>query len=78
MTTAQSPDPAADIINGMHEVASHHDIGRSIFNVFRNTSIGGQIRLGNYYLSRSDTLLHQYHPFLPRKDQEAIGTRIEM
>ena len=78
MSTAQAPDySAVHIINGMHEVASHH-IGKSIINVFRNTSIGGKIRQGDYFMSRSNTLIQQHYAWLPEKDKEVISVRIEM
>ncbi|KAH8985756.1 hypothetical protein EDB86DRAFT_2957765 [Lactarius hatsudake] len=77
MSTAQSPDYSAHIINGMHEVASHH-IGKGLVDVFRNTSIGGKIRQGDYYLSRSNTLIQQYYAWLPTEDQDSISARIDI
>ena len=71
MSTAQFPDPSPHIINGVYEVASHH-VGKTLVDTIRSCFPNGKIRRGNYYLSRSRTMLAQYYARLEYEDQDAI------
>ncbi len=71
MSTAQSPDNSPHIINGVHEVASHH-VGKGILDIIRDRFTDGKIRSGNYYFSRTRTMIQQHYPGLPLNDQNAV------
>ena len=71
MFTAQSPDFSLPIVNGAYNVASYH-VGKSLVNVFRNSSTGGKIRNGDYHLNRSRPLMQQFYSVLPNADQDNI------
>lgn len=77
MSTAQSVESSAHIINGMHEVARHH-IGKSLVDVFRNSSVGGQLRKGDYYLDRSYILVQQCFAGLLQEEQDNIIAKIKV
>jgi len=72
MSTALSPDISSPIVNGVHEVASHHDVGKGLFDIIRANLTGGKIQSGNYYFSRTRTMIQQHYPGLPLNDQNTI------
>ena len=77
MSTLPPPDFSAPIINGVHEVASHH-LGKSLVKFFFNCfSPDGKAQDGDYLLSRSRTLIRQYWTVLPIQDKRQILTELK-
>ncbi|KAF8258748.1 hypothetical protein EI94DRAFT_1707698 [Lactarius quietus] len=71
MATAQIPVFSPHIVNGVYEVASHH-VGKTLLETILNCFPSGKIRRGNYYVTRSRTMLAQYYERLEDQDQDAI------
>ena len=71
MSTTPLPDYTSPIVNGVHEAASHH-VRKGLLDIIRDTFTGGKIRSGDYYLSRTRTMIKQHYPGLPLKDQNNI------
>jgi len=71
MSTAESPGLSSPIVNLVHEIASHH-VGKGLLDIIRNSFTGGKIRSGDYYFSRTRTMIQQHYPGLPFNDQNAI------
>lgn len=76
MSIVQFPDYSPHIINGVHEVASHHD-RKTVIDIIRNFFPSAKIRSGNYYFSRSRTMILQYYPQLEHGDQDIIHNEFE-
>ena len=76
MSVAQSPDYSPPIINGAYDVAGYH-VGKSLVDVIRNSSTGGKIRSGDYFLGRSRPLIQQFYSELPNEDQNNIHYRYQ-
>ena len=71
MSTAPFPDSSSPIVNGVHDVAGHH-ARKGLLDIIRDSFTGGKIRSGDYYFSRTRTLIQQHYPGLPLKDQNTI------
>lgn len=74
MSTAPFPDFSSHIVNGIHEVASHH-VRKGLLDIIRDSSTGGKIRSGDYYLSRTRTMIKQHYQGLPFQDQNTVHYR---
>jgi hypothetical protein len=72
MSTAPFPDFSSPVVNGVHEVASHH-VRKGLLDIIRDSFTGGKIRSGDYYFSRTRTLIKQHYPGLPFQDQTNIS-----
>jgi hypothetical protein len=71
MSTAPFPDFSPPIVNGVHEVASHH-ARKGLLDIIRDSFTGGKIRSGDYYFSRTRTMIKEHYPGLPLADQNTI------
>ncbi len=76
MSTVQSSDYSPHIVNGVYEVASHH-VGKTLVDVIRDCFPSGKIRSGNYYFSRSRTMILQHYAHLEPGDQDIIHRAFE-
>jgi hypothetical protein len=71
MSTAPFPDFSSPIVNGVHEAASHH-ARKGLLGILRSSLTGGKIRSGDYYFSRTRTMIKEHYPGLPLQDQNTI------
>jgi hypothetical protein len=71
MSTAMFPDLSPPIVNGVHTAASHH-ARKGLLNIIRDSFTGGKIRSGDYYFSRTRTMIREHYPGLPLRDQNTI------
>lgn len=72
MSTAPFPDFSPPIVNGVHEAASHH-ARKGILGILWGSFTRGKIQSGNYYLSRTRTMIREHYAGLPLEDQAIIG-----
>ncbi|KAF8257041.1 hypothetical protein EI94DRAFT_1761230 [Lactarius quietus] len=71
MSTAPFPDFSSPIINGIHEEGEHR-VGKGFFGIIWASLTGGKIRNGDYYFSRTRTMIKQHYPGLPLQDQNTV------
>lgn len=76
MSTPQPQDYSTPLINGAFEVASYR-VGKGLVDVIRNSTTGGKIRTGDYFLNRARPLIQQYYSELLNEDQDLIHYRFE-
>jgi len=76
MSTALPPDSSPPIVSAAYELASYH-VGKGLVDVLRNSSTGGKIRTGDYFLNRARPLIQQYYTVLPNEDQDLIHDRFQ-
>ncbi|KAN0140711.1 hypothetical protein V8E53_001538 [Lactarius tabidus] len=76
MSTAPCPDFSPPIVNGVHEAVSHH-ARKGLLGVLRGRLTGGKIQSGDYYFSRTRTMIKEHYPGLPLKDQNTVHLRFE-
>ncbi|KAF8263960.1 hypothetical protein EI94DRAFT_1739625 [Lactarius quietus] len=76
MSTAQIPDFAPPLINGIYEVASHH-VGKSVVDVLRECfTTSGKLRRGDYYYDRVHPMIQQHYKQLDTDDQNMIDFEV--
>jgi len=71
MSTAPVPVFSPPIVNGVHEAASHH-AGKGLLDIIRDSFTAGKIQSGDYYFSRTRTMIKEHYPGLPLNDQNTI------
>ncbi|KAH8989692.1 hypothetical protein EDB92DRAFT_836390 [Lactarius akahatsu] len=76
MSTVRSPDYSPHFINGAYEVAGYH-LGKGLVDAIRNSSTGGKLRNGDYFLNRSRPLIQQFYSEIPNEDQNNIHHRYQ-
>lgn len=71
MSTTPLPNFSPPIVNGVHEAASYH-ARKGLLGFLRGNFTAGKIRRGDYYFSRTRSMIKEHYPGLPLKDQNTI------